>query len=97
VRVIIIPSQNFISVDGKSYGDIDLSFLDPSIHAVQWYSDIGEVEIKNTSTGKMIENREIFSLDEFQPAINLWNEKHTAAQLASGGVVGDMSIVEEFY
>jgi hypothetical protein len=72
MRVTIIPSDGFVSVDGEGYSGLDLSFIDSSIHAVQWYGESGEVEIKNILTGKMVENREITSLDEFSSVINLW-------------------------
>lgn len=72
MRVTIIPADGFVSVDSEGYSGLDLSFIDASVHAVQWYGGSGEVEIKNPVTGKMVENREITSLDEFQPAIDAW-------------------------
>ena len=86
MRVTIIPADGFVSVDGKGYGELDLSFINPSIHAVQWYGESGEVEVKNPATGKMVENREITSLDDFQSAIAAWQaarEAEIAAQAAS--------------
>lgn len=84
MRVTIIPSDGFVSVDGKGYGGLNLSFIDPSIHAVQWYGESGEVEVKNPVTGKMVENREIASLDEFQSVIAAWQaakDAEIAAQI----------------
>lgn len=75
MRVTIIPVDGFVSVDGEGYSGLDLSFVDASVHAVQWYGEFGEVEIKNPTTGKMIENREIASLDEFQQAVAVWQAK----------------------
>ena len=71
MRAIIIPEKGRVVIDGESYDDIDLSSLDPSIHAVQWYDTYGEVEIKD-ARGRMIENREITSFDEFAFIIPLW-------------------------
>lgn len=78
MRVTIIPVDGFVSVDGEGYSGLDLSSIDSSIHAVQWYGESGEVEIKNPVTGKMIENREITSLDEFQQAIIVWQAQKDA-------------------
>lgn len=75
MRVTIIPSDGVVSIDGESYSGIDLSFIDASVHAVQWYEDSGEVEIKNPATGKMVENKQITSLNEFQLALDLWQVK----------------------
>lgn len=79
MRATIIPADGFVSVDGEGYSGLNLSFIDASVHAVQWYGASGEVEIKNVMTGKMIENREITSLDEFQQAIAVWQVQKDAA------------------
>jgi hypothetical protein len=79
MRVTIIPDDGFVSIDGSGYHDLDLSAIDASIHAVQWYGAEGEVEVRNPVTRKMIENRTITSLSEFQPALDAWNVANTAA------------------
>lgn len=87
MRVTIIPIDGFVSVDGVGYSGLDLSATDPSIHAVQWYGESGEVEIKNPTTGKMIENREITSLNEFQNAMAAWQAAKDAEIAAQTVVV----------
>jgi hypothetical protein len=72
MRITIIPDDGFVSVDGIGYSELDLSAIDPSVHAVQWYGEDGEVEVKNPITRKMVENRIINSLSEFQSAIEAW-------------------------
>jgi hypothetical protein len=72
MRLTIIPSDGFVAVNGLGFSGLDLSSFDSSIHAIQWYGEFGEMEIKNPITGKMIENREITSIEEFQGAINAW-------------------------
>lgn len=79
MRVTIIPSDGFVSIDGVGYGSLDLSAIDASIHAVQWYGEEGEVEVCNPVTRKMVENRAITSLNEFQVALDAWNAANTAA------------------
>jgi len=79
MRVTIIPSDGFVSVDGVGYGALDLSTIDSSVHAVQWYGEEGEVEVCNPVTRRMVENRTITSLSEFQSALDAWNAANTAA------------------
>jgi hypothetical protein len=71
MRATIVPENGRVIIDGESYDDIDLSSVDSSIHAIQWYDTYGEVEIKD-ARGRMIENREITSFDEFAFVIPLW-------------------------
>lgn len=75
MRVIIIPVDGFVSVDGEGYSGLDLSFIAPTVHAVQWYGEHGEIEIEDLVTGKIVENRNIASLEEFQQALVVWQAK----------------------
>lgn len=78
MRLTIIPIDGSVSVDGVWFGGIDLSFMDASVHAVQWYDTYGEIEVKDPVTGRMVANEAITSMDAFQPAIALWQEAKTA-------------------
>ena len=71
MRITVIPEDGVVSIDGEGYSGIDLSSLDSTIHAIQWYSTDGEVEIKD-ARGRMVENRKITSFDEFASIIPLW-------------------------
>lgn len=44
MRAAIIPSDRVVVIDGQAYSNIDMSSIDPAIHAVQWYDTWGEVE-----------------------------------------------------
>lgn len=79
MRAIIISETGRVVIDGESYDAIDLSSLDPSIHAIQWYDTYGEVEIKD-ARGRMVENREITSFDEFAFVIPLWEAAKLKAE-----------------
>jgi hypothetical protein len=70
--MIILIDDKRVAIDGEGYNDLNLSFIDPTIHAVQWYGTYGEVEHKDLATGKMIGNRKIQNIDEFQQAITVW-------------------------
>ena len=78
MRVTSIPGDSFVSVDGEGYGDLDLSFMDSDIHALQWYDTEGELEIQD-ARGRIVENREIDSLGPYQPALDAWQ---TAKELS---------------
>jgi hypothetical protein len=71
MKITIIPKDGKVVVDGEGYSGLDLSGLDQSIHAVQWYDADGEVEVKDTR-GRIVENREITSFSEFAFVIPLW-------------------------
>ena len=82
MRVTIVPIDGFVSVDGKWFGGLNLSFMDASVHAVQWYETHGEIEVKNPVTGRMVANEVITSIDAFQPAIDVWQAAKTAEEAA---------------
>ena len=82
MRVTIIPIDGSVSVDGKGFGGLNLSFMDASVHAVQWYETHGELEVKNPVTGRMVANEVITSIDAFQPAIDVWQAAKTAEEAA---------------
>ena len=82
MRLTIIPVDGYVNVDGKGFGGLDLSFMDASVHAVQWYETHGEVEVKDPTTGRMVANEVITSIDAFQPALDAWQAAKTAEEQA---------------
>ncbi len=82
MRLTIIPEGGVVNVDGVIFGRLDLSFMDASVHAVQWYETHGEIEVKDPLTGRMIANDVITSIDAFQPAVALWQAAKTAQEEA---------------
>lgn len=94
--MMILADDKRVAVGDEGYDNLDLSFLDQTIHAVQWYDTHGEVEHKDPATGKMTANREIQSIDEFQQAITVWQAakdaeaaRLEAARLAAETPVGN--------
>lgn len=75
MRVTIIPIDGFVSIDGYGFSGLNLSSIDPTVHAVQWYDTYGEIEVKDPITGRMVANTEINSIEQFQVAIDVWNAK----------------------
>lgn len=80
MRVTIIPEDGFVSVDGEGYSDLDLSFMAPDVHAVQWYDTEGEVEYQD-ARGRATHNEEITDLTLYQPALDAWQAAKDAAAL----------------
>jgi hypothetical protein len=56
MRVKVIREDNFVSVDGVEFFNVDLSSLDPTVSAIQWFGTHGEIEHKDHITGSMIQN-----------------------------------------
>ena len=78
MQVTIIPSDSVVVIDGLVFNDIDMTSVDSSVHAVQWYGDSGEIEFKDPTTKKMVENATIDNLDAFSNVIAQFQEKKVA-------------------
>ena len=70
-RVTIVPADGFVAVDGRGISGLDLSTLDPQIHAVQWYGTDGELELVS-APGSPGANITITDLAFVQPALDAW-------------------------
>ena len=44
MRVIILPKEGTVTIDGEGFGEIDMSKVSDDIHALQWYDTSGEIE-----------------------------------------------------
>lgn len=82
MRLTIVPIDGTVTIDGVGFGGLNLSFIDASVHAVQWYETHGEIEIKDPVTGRMVANEVITSIDAFHPAIDVWQAAKTAKEEA---------------
>lgn len=78
MKITIIPQDGTVSINGASYSGLNLSAIDPSIHAVQWFDTDGELEIKD-ARGRIVENRTITSFADFEFVIPLWEAASTQA------------------
>ena len=72
MRVIIVPIDAVVTVDGVSRSGLDMSSIAPEVHAVQWYETYGDVEIKDVETGHIVRNEHIDTLDAYQTVLDLW-------------------------
>ena len=78
MKVTIIPDDKFVSVDGVGY-NVSMASVPSIIHAVQWDGASGWIEYKDGAAGKP-GNKEIDSIDEFEPVLALWKEADDAAK-----------------
>ena len=86
MRVTIIPSDGFVSVDGEGYDGIDLSFMSEDINALQWYGSDGEIERKD-ERNRIVSNEKITDISPYQPALDSWQvDKEIAEQEAQEAI-----------
>lgn len=93
MRLTIIPSDGFVSVDGEGYSGIDLSFMPADIHAVQWYDTEGEIEYRD-SRGRATRNETIEDVAVFQPAVVAWQSAKDAVEQAHIEAMEQMALAE---
>lgn len=75
MRLTIIPDDSAVGVDEEFFFPIDLSQMDLSIHAVQWYGEYGEIEYKTRlEEGVLVKpaNTVITDVAPYQFAVNAW-------------------------
>lgn len=85
-RYTIVVDDKFVSVDGVGYNDVVIS-LDPSIHAVQWYGNYGEIEYGSvfdpvTKAITKPQNEVFEDASLFQAALDAWRVSDIQAKEA---------------
>jgi hypothetical protein len=79
MKLTIVPDDTLVIIDGNPIKGIDMSWIPlyetksgimTSVHAVQWYEDRGEVELKCNDP-----NIQIIELGVFETAIGKYEEK----------------------
>jgi len=89
----IIPSDSNVTIDGVSFSGINMSSIDPLIHAVQWYENTGEIEWKNES-GKMSRNETIDSIAMFSNLINQFNSLKLSYENEQAEINAQQTVIE---
>jgi len=74
MRISVVREDGAITIDGKGFGNLDLSFLPESIHAIQWYGTHGEIEWYDVSTNLPVQNEQITSLPYENQLLAAWQE-----------------------
>ena len=86
MKLTIIADDLRVCIDSLSYDGLDMSQLDPSIHAVQWYGEYGEVEFKTKfENGQIVkpQNQIITDAAPYQWAVDAWNVAKAAEEAAA--------------
>ena len=73
MKLTIIADDKLVSKDGVSYDNLDLSFLDSDVWAIQWDTDKGHIEKRDLSI------TEITDITPYNTAVTKWEEANTAA------------------
>lgn len=100
MRVAIVPIDNTVTIDGIVINGVDLSFIDPAVHAVQWYGTIGSVEYKditNNNSIRLTHQEEITDIAPFQMAIDAALLKKQEDELEKAVVITDAMLSDQAY
>jgi hypothetical protein len=82
MRVTIVADDNAVYVGGQALA-VDLTGLDPEIHAVQWYDTWGDIEYRYDAPNNFKKpNERITDISPFQVFVDRWNTTAAAAQAA---------------
>lgn len=85
MRVTIIADDKRVGVNNEFFEPIELPQLNPTIHAVQWYGEYGEVEYKTFFENGVIvrtANTIITDITPYQFAVDAWTKAKTAHEEA---------------
>ena len=91
MRLTIVADDSAVGVDGEFLSPLNLSQLDASIHAVQWYGEYGEVEYKTQlGNGALVKpaNRLITDVTPYRFAVDAWNAAKAEINAAQPGNTG---------
>jgi hypothetical protein len=78
MKLTIVADDGAVGIDGEFFSALDLSQLDQTIHAVQWYGEYGEAEFKTVFANGALtkpQNQLITDVTPFQFAVDAWNAK----------------------
>lgn len=85
MKLTIVADDKRVGVNDEFIDPIELTQLDQTIHAVQWYGEYGEVEYKTRiENGKLVkpENLLITDMSPFQFAVDAWTNAKTQMEAA---------------
>ena len=97
MKLVVVADDARVVVDAVGYDELDMSQLNPTIHAVQWNGVYGEVEYKPVFANGAITkapNQIITSIDSYQWAIDAWGVANAAELAAIAAAVIPVVVAE---
>ena len=85
MKLTIVADDQCVGVNSEFFSALNLSQLDPTIHAVQWYGEYGEVEYKTRfENGAIVKPANVLIKDvtPYQFAVDAWNAAKAATAQA---------------
>jgi hypothetical protein len=86
MKLSIIPADNTVCKDGYCISDLDLSFMAPNIHAVQWDTNSGWIECVALPDGSIPAHVELTSIEEYTSLIAAFDAAKSSAEQAEAPV-----------
>lgn len=90
MKLVIVADDARVVVDAVGYDKLDMSQLDPSIHAIQWNGEWGEIEYKPVFVNGEVtkpHNQIITSITPYQWAVDVWNAAKAAEEAAIAAAI----------
>lgn len=79
MKLTIIPADGAVYLDGRMFDALDLSFVPPGIHALQWRDASGWIEYAQTGDSLKPANALIAELPQWAAlAVAVWTAAHDA-------------------
>lgn len=73
MKLVIIPIDGAVYVDGYSYSGLDLSIVPSDVHALQWNNNKGWIEFKDNDDGTKPQNQSITELPQWAlDCVQIW-------------------------
>ena len=85
MKITIVADDMRVCLDSVCVDGCDLSLLDPSIHAVQWNGQWGEIEYKSVFQDGQVtkpQNQVITDVTPYQWAVDVWSAAKAADDAA---------------
>lgn len=88
MKLVIIPIDGAVYVDGNAYLKLDLSMIPDDVHALQWKDNKGWIEFKDNDEGIKPQNKSITSLPFWAlEAKAKWDEAKAIAEAYAATLV----------
>lgn len=83
MKLVIIPIDGAVYVDGYSYSNLDLSIAPSNVHALQWNNNKGWIEFSDNDDGTKPQNQPITELPEWANTCKAkWDDAKSAEDAA---------------